>query len=134
MPRWTVMTVVSLVLLILWLAPAFAQVPADIIVNPSSINVKLKGKMHVTVLCSATVNPELIDPDTLLLGPGEASPDQECELVDVNADGCDDLVCRFTRAEVEITCANTTLTLTGSFVDATTFTGVSAIKPVPCKK
>jgi hypothetical protein len=134
MHRWIVVSVCSLVLLVCWLVPAFAQAPAGIIVAPSSINVKLKGKMHVTVLCSATVNPELIDPDTLLLGPGEASPDQECELVDVNADGCADLVCRFTRADVEITCADTTLTLTGSFVDATTLTGTSAIKPVPCKK
>jgi hypothetical protein len=115
------------------LSPVFAQTAADILVDPPSINVKLHGKMHVTVLCSETVNPELIDTETLALGPGAITPDEPCVLEDVNADGCADLVCRFKRAGLGITCADTTLTLTGAFTDATTFTGTAAIRPVPCR-
>jgi hypothetical protein len=133
MQRTMLALVLGTCLFILWLSPVCAQTAVDIMVNPAHINVRLKGKMHVTVFCSATVAPELIDTDTLALGPGAITPDQPCELEDVNADGCADLVCRFTRTGLGITCADTTLTLTGAFADATTFTGTAAIHPVPCR-
>lgn len=114
--------------------------PGDDLTDPNPINVKAHGKTPVALLCDATVpDVTLVDAPTLLLqatdlaAPGGTEP-VRCSVEDVNEDACLDLVCKFETDEVGVTCATTSLTLTGELLDGTLLSGTSLVQPVPCKK
>jgi hypothetical protein len=125
----------SLGLLLLGFSIVAAQTVADIDIKPGSdvnpINVKSRGKTSVAIMCVPGVfDPALIIPSSVMLGAASAL---HCELEDVNADGCLDLVCHVNTHEIGVACEDSELTLVGVLTNGTTITGTDTIRPVPCR-
>jgi hypothetical protein len=126
----------SVMVLLFLTTLAAAQVTIDIKPgdgnNPIQTKAKGNAQTPVAILCSATFDPvALVDDASLRLGTG-AAPAIKCVENDVNQDGCVDLKCGFRTRLLGVTCANTSLTLTGMLTDDTAFTATNLIKPVPC--
>src|SRR5262252_5951567 len=85
---------------------------------------------NVTVLCTPAVNPPDIDLATMQVQ--EVPSGGLCARADVNADGCQDLLCNVDTPRLGMTCQTTTLTLTATLTDGTTITGTDHVTPQPC--
>jgi hypothetical protein len=125
----------SLVLTVAWTVPTQAQLMVDIDVKPGSdvnpINLKAQGKTPIAVLCTPLVTPSALGGLTLMVGTAIG---EQCRFVDVDSDGCQDIVCQFATQDLGVTCETTELTVIGTLADGTTFTGTDTITPKPCNK
>jgi len=106
--------------------------------DPNSINLKSKGVVPVAFLGSAIFDVTTVDVNTLMFGPGSATPVHDLNdpivyadhLQDVNVDGYLDLVCHFKTSEVGLVKGDTDATLTGETTDGVIVYGTDSVNIV----
>lgn len=100
--------------------------------DPNSINPKSKGVIPVAILNDGTFDPTLVDPVTVIFGPGEASP-VKWALEDVDDDGDIDLVMHFKTQETGFQSGDTLAILDGNLFDGRKIQGEDSVNIVPPK-
>ena len=95
------------------------------------LNLSTQRRFWVAILSDAGFDALQVDPSTVRLGSGRASPNRY-SANDVNADGLPDLMVRFQTEEVGIACGATELTLTGETYAAERIVGTDKIKTTGC--
>ena len=117
-----------------WLIPS---IDIAIDVRPGNlgndINPRSRGRFWVAVLSDSEFDALQVDPATVALGPGEASPDRY-RVKDVNRDRLPDLMLRFRTPEVGLHCGDTEVELTGETYAGDSVIGTDKVKTVGCKK
>ena len=98
------------------------------VINPNS-----KGRLWVAVVSDGESDALQVDPATVALGAGEASPDRY-RVKDVNRDRLPDLMLRFRTPEVGLQCGDTDVELTGEIYAGDSIVGSDKVKTVGCKK
>ena len=102
--------------------------------NPKSVNPGSNGVIPVAVLGSATFDATQVDSSTMGFGPGNATPDRDGKVSDVNGDGRADVVFQFRTAASGIQCGSNTASLRGKTFSGENFEGSGPIRTVGCKK
>lgn len=99
---------------------------------PNVINPRSRGVIQVAVLTTASFDATRIDPETLAFGPAGAEP-VHAVFKDVNHDAKADLLLHFRTQDTGLTCASTSVQLTGSTLNGLSFEGTDSIRTVGCK-
>jgi hypothetical protein len=116
------------------------QFPIDIMPADPGNNLNLRAgsgaSISVAILsvggfCGA---PNLIDPLTLMFGPGQASISGGPRVRDVDGDGNEDLLVKFLINETGIACGDTQASLSGSTFDFQSISGSDAINTFNCPR
>lgn len=107
--------------------------PVDIDILPGSdknpINTRSKGVIPVAVLSTETFDATMIDPDTVLFGPGAATKaHKKAHLEDVDGDGDLDLMLHFKTQAVGLTGQETSLCLMGATFDGGLIDGCDVVR------
>ena len=97
------------------------------------INLRSRGRFWLAILSDAEFDALQVDPATVALGAGEASPDRY-RVKDVNRDRLPDLMLRFRTPEVGLQCGDTEVELTGETYAGDSVIGTDKVKTVGCKK
>jgi hypothetical protein len=115
--------------------PTFLPVVID--VKPGNvanvINPRSRGRFWVAVLSAEGFDALRVDPASVRLGTGGASPDKY-RVRDSNYDGVADLLVRFRTPKVGIVCGDTSVELTGQTYDGVEIVGEDDVRTVGCKK
>jgi hypothetical protein len=74
-----------------------------------------------------------LDPDTVVFGPGQASPERNAAIEDVDGDGDVDLVFHFRTQELDLQCGDVSAQLEGRTWDGEEVAGEDSVRIVPCK-
>ena len=112
----------------------FATIKIDIASgsDPKSINPGSNGVIPVAVLGSATFDPTQVNYSTVGFGPGNALPDRNGKVTDVNADGHADVLFHFRTRDTGIQCGSNTASLRGKTFSGESFEGSGSIRTVGC--
>ena len=139
----TVLAIVS-VLIGGTILPVYAGIDVEIDIkpgsDPNSINPQSRGVIPVAILTTDTFDAAAVNCDTLVFGPGGASPPSpgasavKCNAEDVNDDGSLDLVAHFVQKDTGIACGDTYADLTGETFDGSQVYGTDSIRVVPCPR
>jgi hypothetical protein len=100
----------------------------DNVINPRS-----RGRFWVAILSTEDFDALRVDPTSIRLGAGGASPDRYL-VRDSNYDGVADLLLRFRTPSVGIVCGDTSIELTGQTYDGVEIVGEDDLRTVGCKK
>jgi hypothetical protein len=98
------------------------------VINPRSF-----GRFWIAILSADEFDALRVDPQSVRLGAGGASPDKY-RVRDSNHDGVADLLVRFRTPEVGIACGDTSLEIVGQTYDGVDIVGEGDLKTVGCKK
>ncbi len=98
------------------------------IINPGS-----RGGIWVAVLSDSEFDPLKIDVSTVTFGPDEANVKRD-RSKDINNDGVDDLLLRFSIPQTGISCGDDEATLTGETFDGQSIIGTDSVRTVSCRK
>jgi hypothetical protein len=102
--------------------------------NPRNvINPRSRGRFWLATLSEADFDALQVDPESVALGEGGASPDRY-RVKDVNRDRLPDLMLRFRTPEVGLQCGDTEVELTGETFAGDSIIGTDKVKTVGCKK
>jgi hypothetical protein len=97
-------------------------------VNPS------KDNSQVAILSSTSFDARAIDPDTMGFGPNQILDiDGKGRFKDVNGDGLQDLILRFSVAESGIQCGDSSVSISGETFNGQAIQASDFIKTVGCK-
>jgi hypothetical protein len=115
---------------------SFATIAIDILPgsNPKSVNPGSNGLIAVAVLGSATFDATQMNSSTVGFGPGNAAPDRDGRVSDINGDGRADVVLQFQTKASGIQCGSNTASLHGKTFSGDSFEGSGSFRTVGCKK
>jgi hypothetical protein len=99
----------------------------------NAINTRSRGRFWVAILSTDDLDALRVDPTSVRLGAGGASPDKY-RVWDSNYDGVADLLVRFRTQSVGIVCGDTTIELTGQTYDGVEIVGEDDVRTVGCTK
>lgn len=110
------------------------EVPIDVkpFDDRNRINPRAKGTLWVAILSDTAFDPLQVDTESVRLGTEGARAERH-RVQDVNADGLDDLLLRFSLRDVEILCGDTTLGLTGRSFAGERLRGEDRIRTIGCR-
>jgi len=93
-----------------------------------------EGNLSVAILSSPTFDARTVDPTILTFGRTgvEATPAEDPTLVDVNGDGCKDLLVQFKTQKTGIPCQDTTALLRAKARNGWPLQGAALIQPFDC--
>jgi hypothetical protein len=97
------------------------------------INPRSKGRFWLAILSDAEIDALQVDPESVALGEGGASPDRY-RVKDVNRDRMPDLMLRFRTPEVGFQCGDREVELIGETYAGDSIIGSDSVKTVGCKK
>jgi hypothetical protein len=100
---------------------------------PNSIDPESSEVIPVAILTADTLDASTVDPTTVLFGPTgtEAAPVQSA-LQDVDGDGDIDMVLHFKTQDTDISCGDTSASLTGKTFDGQAVRGSDSIQTPSC--
>jgi hypothetical protein len=99
----------------------------------NTLNPRSEGRLWVAILSNPEFDALQVDPATVALGQGGASPDLH-QVKHANRDRLPDLMLRFRTPEVGFQCGDTEVELTGETYARDNIIGTDAVKTVGCKK
>jgi hypothetical protein len=119
------------------LTPLIAPMEVAIDIKPGNrrnvMNPRSRGRFWLAILSDAEFDALQVDPATVALGAGEASPDRY-RVKRVNRDRLPDLMLRFRTPEVGLQCGDTEVDLSGEIYAGDSVIGLDKVKTVGCKK
>ena len=103
--------------------------------DPAPINPTSEGVIPVAILATETFDATTVDATTVHFGKtGMEAAAVQSVLEDVDGDGTLDLLLHFKTQDTDITCGDTSASLTGETFSKQAIEGSDAIVTVGCKK
>ncbi len=99
----------------------------------NTINLHSRGDIDVAILGSASFDARAIDPETVRFGSNQASSnDRKGHLRDVNGDGFDDLILRFSVSDSGIQCGDKNVLISGETFNGQAIQGSDFLQTIGC--